>query len=430
MLLEFSCSNHKSIRKPILFSTLATKDSTHQEFLISLQSNETTIKILKSAVIYGANGSGKSNFIHAISFVKNLITDSIKHQPGDGILQLPHKLNNATSNSTYTLQFIISNIRYAYGFTLKNYEIIEEYLYYFPHGRQTKIFERNGIKFEEGSKFKGKLDTCKTVLKNNRLLLSCAANFSSINEIEKVYRFFKNDIVIYAPNDSRNIDMNWLHYSLYKINASSTLKKQVIHLMNTLGVNIKDIDIKIEKQSIPQNAFPNFLSDEFKQKIMQQQADAISAKIIYDQFSVDLIHEESTGIQKLFAMMCPLIDIMIAGKVLICDELETSLHEALIHAIISLFLSSNMNQKAQLIFTTHDTSLLDLDIFRRDQIWFTELNPQDRSTELYSLAELKNVRKDEKFSKGYISGKYGGIPMLNDTFSDIVTHSKSENEVQ
>ena len=112
-------------------------------------------------------------------------------------------------------------------------------------------------------------------------------------------------------------------------------------------------------------------------------------------------------------MLCPIIDILFNGKILICDEIETSLHPNIVLEIIKLFKYSRKEEFAQLIFSTHDTSLLDLNLFRRDQIWFTELKPEDRSTDLYSLAELKNVRKDENVCKGYISGKYGAIPMLN-----------------
>ena len=107
---------------------------------------------------------------------------------------------------------------------------------------------------------------------------------------------------------------------------------------------------------------------------------------------------------------------------LICDELESSLHESLFYGLIKLFIHTETGKCSQLIFTTHETGLLNLELFRRDQIWFTELRPEDRSTDLYSLAEIKNVRKEENFEKGYISGKYGAVPMLNPDFANIVSH--------
>ncbi len=141
----------------------------------------------------------------------------------------------------------------------------------------------------------------------------------------------------------------------------------------------------------------------------------------YKSFETDLFHEESSGIKKLFAMLSPLVDIMVNGKVLICDELESSLHESLVYGLVKLFMDTKSDKFSQLLFSTHDTGLLNLDLFRRDQIWFTELRNNDRSTDLYSLAEIRNVRKEENFEKGYIDGKYGSIPMLNLDFANIVS---------
>ena len=126
--------------------------------------------------------------------------------------------------------------------------------------------------------------------------------------------------------------------------------------------------------------------------------------------------EESSGIRKLFEIVCPIIDILQKGKILICDEIEYGLHESIVQYIVKSFNKVNKDSAAQLIFTTHDTSLLDLSIFRREQIWFTQLN-EDRATDLYSLLEIKNVRKSENISKGYVDGKYVAVPMLNSSFA-------------
>lgn len=408
MLLEFSCSNHKSIQDKILFSALAGTDDTHEEKLI----NFSKYRILRSALIYGANGSGKSNFIDAVSFVQNLVINSIKHQIGQGIRQSPHKLCSIGIESTYSIQFVTNGIRYMYGFSLKNLLVVDEYLYYVPKGRQTKIFERSDKGFTTGSKFVGKLATCKDVLKSNRLLLSCAANFSAVNEIIDAYRFFSEELVVYNPLNQDK----WLNYSLYQMNSNPQIKKTVIKLMQDLGMGIRDIDVTIDTKKIESSQLPDFLSEEFKSFLLKQSVDAITAKVKYDNFSTDLIQEESVGVRKLFALLCPMIDIMTNNKILICDELETSLHEAVLYGLMKVFMDLPSNNNSQLFFTTHETGLLDLDIFRRDQIWFTELT-KERTTDLYSLAELKNVRKDEKYSKGYISGRYGAIPMLNVDFA-------------
>ena len=138
MLLEFACSNHKSIRNEVLFSAMAGKDNTFEEKTKEIPGG----RVLKSAIIYGANGAGKSNLIDAISFVKNLVVNSINHQPGQGIRQIPHKLDGFSADSTYRIQFVTQNIRYVFGFSLRNMLVSDEYLYYFPNNRQTKIYER------------------------------------------------------------------------------------------------------------------------------------------------------------------------------------------------------------------------------------------------------------------------------------------------
>lgn len=413
MLLEFMCSNHKSIKDKIVFSALAGSDNTNDDMTEKIAG----VKVLKSAVIYGANGSGKSNFIDAISFVKNLVVNSITHQPGQGIRQIPHKLSELGSESTYQVQFVIKGIRYVFGFSLKNLLVSEEYLYYFPNGRQAKIFDRKDEKFTVGSKFRGKFSSCKDVLKPNRLLLSCAANFTAVEEVADAFSFFNNELVVYGAENQDN----WMNYSLYQINSNEKMRRVVLSLMQDLGMGVKDIKVSIDQKKMESIELPPFLTDEFKNMLLQTKVDAISAKVVYEKFETDLLQDESTGVRKLFALLCPMIDILINGKVLLCDELEASLHESLVYELVKLFMTIKTDKFAQIIFTTHETGLLNLDLFRRDQIWFTEMEGTDRSTDLYSLAEIKNVRKDDNFGKGYITGKYGAIPMLNVNFADIVS---------
>lgn len=412
MLLEFRCKNHKSIKDEVLFSLLASKDTFNSEYLYDYKD----LKILKSSVVYGANGSGKSNFIDAIFFMKSLVSNSINLQPGMGIPYTPHKLNGVGSESFYSVQFIKNGVRFAYGFSIEQMLVKEEYLYYFPNGRQAKIFDRTGMTYEEGSKFKGRFNSCKDVLKPNRLMISCAANFTNIIEIEDAFRFFSEDLVIYTNANQEN----WMQYSLYQFNSNPEIKSLALSFMRDIGVDVQDIKINIEESVFPQSELPEFLSDEYKNKLRMTPLQKITASVVYPDFETDLFTEESTGIQKLFAFLCPFLDIISKGKILICDELETSLHESLLYTLLKTFLSLNGKEQSQIIFTTHDTSLLSLDLFRRDQIWFTELNSSNRSTELYSLAEIKNTRKDENYGKGYISGRYGAIPMLNENLADLL----------
>ena len=258
MLLEFRCKNHKSIKDEVLFSLLASKDTFNSEYLY----NYKDLKILKSSVVYGANGSGKSNFIDAIFFMKSLVSNSINLQPGMGIPYTPHKLNGVGSESFYSVQFIKNGVRFAYGFSIEQMLVKEEYLYYFPNGRQAKIFDRTGMTYEEGSKFKGRFNSCKDVLKPNRLMISCAANFTNIIEIEDAFRFFSEDLVIYTNANQEN----WMQYSLYQFNSNPEIKSLALSFMRDIGVDIQDIKINIEESVFPQSELPEFLSDEYKNK--------------------------------------------------------------------------------------------------------------------------------------------------------------------
>ena len=147
MLLEFSCSNYKSIKEKVVFSFIAGKDDTFQNELREFSN----FKVLRSAIIYGANGSGKTNFLNALNFMRMMVVNSINHQPGSLILCIPHKLSSKEDGSSFSIQFVKNDVRYAYGFSVQNGLISEEYLYSFPQGRQTKIFERDNMNISEGS---------------------------------------------------------------------------------------------------------------------------------------------------------------------------------------------------------------------------------------------------------------------------------------
>lgn len=406
MLLEFQCSNHKSIKEKVYFSLIAGSDNTSEELLKKFGN----FRVLRSAIIYGANGSGKSNFIDALAFMRGLVSNSINYQPGQAVFQARHKLTAEETPSEYSIQFVRNDIRYAYGFSVKQNLIEDEYLYYFPKGRQVKVFERSGMEIKPGDRYKNVFDVSISILKANRLFLSCAANYSNVKEIEEAFLFFNSDIVVYNPEIN-----NWTEYSIDLMQKNERIRKVFVDILQALGTGAKDVKVKLEKvkpADLPQELQ---LPDALKNLMGNQEANLVEAKVVYDQFEVDLMTEESAGVKRLFQVMCPMIDILNNGKILICDELEANLHEAVIYQIVQLFQYYKKDKFAQLIFSTHDTSLLDTDLFRRDQVWFTQLN-KERATDLYSLVEIKNVRKSENLEKGYVSGKYGAIPMLNKAF--------------
>lgn len=176
------------------------------------------------------------------------------------------------------------------------------------------------------------------------------------------------------------------------------IKNTFVEILQALGTGVKDIKVKLEKARLTAQDLPQEMPEAIKTLLTSQETNMIEAKLVYDEFETDLMAEESTGIIKLFEIICPIIDIINTGKILVCDEIENSLHESIVYQMVKLFIEARKDQFAQLIFSTHDTSLLDSSLFRRDQIWFTQLDEQ-RVTDLYSLVEIKNVRKTENLEK-------------------------------
>ena len=217
--------------------------------------------------------------------------------------------------------------------------------------------------------------------------------------------FRSQDIVFYNRENN-----NWIEYSIQLMQNNEKIKQLFLKMLQDFMTGIKDVRVKLEKIDIQGNIPPEV------EQLLSGKMNRVEAKVIYDDFETDLMTEESEGIKKLFEMLCPIIDILMKGKILICDEIEKSLHENLVAKILELFQKASSDKTAQIIFSTHDTSLLNSELFRRDQIWFTQLTEKERATDLYSLVEIKNVRKSENLEKGYISGKYGAIPMMNPNF--------------
>lgn len=386
MLLEFSCSNFKSIKEKVTFSAIATDNIKNEKFLKKFDD----FRILHTSVIYGPNGAGKSNIFKGIEFMRDLVIKSRENRPGEVLKQPTHKMAH-DKKSEFNMQYIINDIRYAYGFVLKDNLVDEEYLYYFEDKNAMKVFEREEVEVCFGEKFeenKVLLEIIENEIGDNKLLLSCIGDKSDIFEINNAFLFFKEYLVI------QNSDVKTERKNCIKVMMESEkMRELIISVFRELDSDIKDIKIESSGENLDDKD--------------------IRIKFVYDEFETDLYEEESMGINKLFDLVLPIVESFINGKVMIVDEIELNLHRNIAYKIISLFNTHLPKNSAQLIFTSHDISLLSLNLFRNDQIWFAQLG-KDRATELYSLVEIKNIRADENIAKGYIMGRYGAVPSLKD----------------
>lgn len=424
MLIQFGVGNYKSFKEVVTFSMIAAritaKDKRLDENNVFKVDDE--LNLLKSTAIYGANASGKSNFISAVRFMKRFVLDSSKDtQANEAILVESFRLNTETANqpSFFEMIFIIDGHRYRYGFEVTSEKITSEWLYHVPTSREAKLFERRDGKIEVLTAFKeGKELKDKT--RDNALFLSVAAQFNGTIS-KKILQWFKNLGIISGLDD-----MGLRSYTV-KTFDNNEYRDEILRFVKKLDVGVDDIQIRKSPLTLPS---VDKVPDEFKGLIEELKKVSSSINIGMEQMDIltahrkfsadgqiagvelfDIDDNESEGTKRIFSMAGPLVDTLKNGTVLLVDELDARLHPLITRAIISLFNSSETNpQNAQLIFATHDTNLLSKDIFRRDQIWFAEKD-KFSATHLYSLVEYK-VRNDASFESDYIHGRYGAIPFI------------------
>lgn len=418
MLIEFSLENFRSIKDEVTLSLVASPDKSLDNNLITADVLKKD-NLLRSAVLYGANASGKSNVVLAINSLKNMVMRSHTFQKGTEISYSPFKLDKQylSKPTKFKIVFIKNNIKYLYGVAFTNEKIIDEYLYYYPEDRKSIIFERkdtNHYKFTIDKK-EQKFLSDKTL--DNVLYLSSSTQLN-YKKTSEAFDWFKDTLVVIGATDHPQL----IDFTARSLNKDNKFKELILKALLEADLGIDDVSASFEKVSIDE--IPIMIQKQLKFLLSDKAGDLekIDIKTIHkvlnekgDEFKVEFnFDEESEGTKRLFALIGPWIDALNAGRVLIIDELDTKLHHSLNVFLIKIFHNPTQNRSnAQLIFTTHNTNLLDLDLFRRDQFWFTEKNPNIGSTDLYSLVEF-SPRKDKNIQKGYLAGRYGAIPFIKD----------------
>ena len=415
MLIEFSVGNYKSFKEVVAFSMVAANLSSKNKDLDrnNIFRYKKSICLLKSAAIYGANASGKSNFIKALGLMRNFVINSSKEsQATEKINVENYRLSTKTEGvpSFFEIIFSSNEVRYRYGFEIDKNQIHSEWLYRTKE-REINLFLRNKNIISPKSVFKeGKGLESKT--RNNALFLSVCAQFNGELSTE-ILKWFRNIGIISGIND--------FFYRPFTVNRleDSDFKDKILTFIREFDFGISALNIK--HSSLTEDSLPKGIPGPLAKFFVEQGSNKTSIQTThkkYDQDNnyiknevFDLDENESDGTQKAFSFSGPLLDVLQNGKILIVDELDARFHPIITHSIVQMFHNKDTNpNNAQLIFATHDTNLLDNKFFRRDQIWFTEKN-RIGATDLYSLVDFK-VRNDASFEKDYISGKYGGIPFI------------------
>jgi AAA15 family ATPase/GTPase len=419
MLVNFTVKNYRSFKQERTFSMEAGSIKEHRESVI----NKGKLSLLPLAVFYGANSGGKSNLIQAISTMRYMVRRSVQLNEGDELPYDPFALDEIsdTQPTLFEIQFIKGEVLYRYGFEYTKKEIVSEWLYEKQFGekeyelfvRSRDLIDVSPKRFPEGE---GKED----LTNSNRLFLSLVAQLKG-EKSNSVMGWFRQCNVL-SGIDSEGYEAFTLKMFLEHLNGADEAQG----FFKTLQLGFTRFSVK--KVDIPKDAL-NSAPESIKSQIEKDLTtgnlvESITTHNVYDENGFVVgernFHKnqmESEGTKKVIEMSGPIFDTLNEGKTLIVDELDAKLHPLLTRNIVLLFMDPEKNQHgAQLIFATHDTNLLDLEIIRRDQIWFAEKDKVE-ATDLYSLVEFKDedgkkVRNDRDIKRDYIRGRYGAIPFI------------------
>jgi len=414
MLIEFRVKNFRSIRDEQVLSLVASKDKTLLDTNTLSTSIHAAPTLLRSAVIYGANAGGKSNLIKALQYMRGVVIESATvMQPGQTFSVRPFLLDSASATQPveFEITFLLKGVRYQYGFALTPQRIVSEHLLVYKAFKPQRWFERSynpetdRDQYDFGSALKGQKNVWEGATRANSLFLSMAVQLNS-EQLRPVFDwFFKqlliiNEIAPLAPQ-----------FSVQMLKQEKE-RKTICDFMTAADISITNIDVFTR----PGHAVHlNLTTGTPEVRTEEVENDHLRFHHVTENGAAEFnLEDESNGTRNLLFLVGPVLDILNKeGVTLVIDELDTSLHTLLVRRLVELFHNPELNTGgAQLVFTTHDTSLLDApDLFRRDQIWFVEKD-HNQASSLVSLSEF-SPRKNEALERGYLIGRYGGVPFLS-----------------
>ena len=417
MLIQFNFKNFKSFRDEVSLDLSATKITEHEEHIVEIAND----KLLRVAAIYGANASGKSNVYNAFEYMTYYVLESFKFGDEDGRRRkkeedyqkvIPFLFDENSRNQETTFEvFYVDNAEqtgkiYQYGFSLKDSEVVEEWLYSKAktarNTYRTIFYRKSGEELEMNGFGKNHVENIKSALNKESLIVSLGAKLR-IAKLKKVRDWFlENEVVNFGDPAENYFRSRMLPQGFV---TSNDIQKNVVEYFSSFDESIQDFSVEEIPQEDGKETEKNYQIDTFHKMADSDKTVSIS------------LSQESNGTLKMFALYPSLKEVLEHGAVLFVDELNARLHPLLVRNIILTFLSPEINTKnAQLIFTTHDVWQFSNELLRRDEIWMVD-KKQDGASDLYSLVEFKDeegikIRRDEVNAKKYMTGSYGAIPAL------------------
>lgn len=418
MFIGFNVENFLSIKERQELSMVANADKEMESTHCFRPVDGMDLRLLKSAAIYGANASGKSNVVKAILYMRDVIlTSSAGEKIVEGTGFQPFKLdrNSLKKPGVFEIQFLLEHKVYEYGFKIDGEKILGEWLYFYPQKHRALLFSReiseneewklsgngqpeSGYKYKFGNYFRGEKHKIISLTRPNALYLTVGAQFAQ-PVLKSVFQWFSDFLKPGITPGDKRID----EFTSGLIETDSKLKQRIIRFLKSADLGIEDIKINPPEE--------------------RGKGEALDIKMIHRAVLDDTevladidFHSESMGTRRMYQLAGPLLHTLVYGGVLIIDELEDSLHIHMLKALLEEFFETSIN--SQIIFTTHDVQLLEEKIFRRDEIWFTEKRG-DGATELFSLSDFKpKPRKDKSLKNGYLNGAFGALPVVGELLGE------------
>ena len=413
MLIEFSVANFMSIKDEVRLSLVAGPGKELRKTHVvtsSLNEGVRSIPLLRSAAVYGANAAGKTNLLRALRTMRHMVARSNQDLGELPVTPFRFDPDCEARPTTFEAMCFAEDVRYQYGFSATRDAVTREWLYAWPRGRVQLWFEREragngGDVFKFGDRLSGDKEVWRRATRPDALFLSTAVSLNS-SQLRPVFDWFTGNLHVAGVGGWANV------FSLEYCRDGR--KAALLEFLRTADLAISGL--RVVEQEFSPETLPDDMPPAVKEDIGKKLAGAkvVNLRLRHDTKDgrpVELdLDEESDGTQKIFALAGPWLDTLEKGHVIVFDELHDHLHPSLVRFLVERFHDPSVNAKgAQLIFSTHDTSILSQDVFRRDQIWFCERNAR-QETGLFPLTDFRPRKGIENLERSYLAGRYGAVP--------------------
>lgn len=443
MLVEFRFANYRSFRDEQVLSLVASRDKTMLEPNTMEAPELSGRRLVRSCAVYGPNASGKSNLFAAIRSAQRFVVKSADRRLGAETGIEPFRLDKRFAGlpSRFEFVFVERGVRYDYGFTADLTQVYDEWLTAYPKRLPQRWFVRSWsgktqhAEFSFSPHLRGEKESLIQVTRPDVLLLSTGAKFNN-SQLTTVYQWFSEHLRVISGSDPLVSTLGAV--TAKRCVSDTDVFRKVGALLRDADLGVLDLEIEEKTQDPPQ--VPDGLPERTRKplleflKAVEEERPSPTTK----DWAVRLKHrtaqaepvtlswdDESDGTRRLFELAGPWLDALSSGLVVAVDELSASMHPLLARELVAMFHDSRTNRLgAQLIYSTHDTVLLDEELVRRDQVWFLEKG-NDGASSLYPLSDY-HPRKGEALAKGYLAGRYGSVPIVGDLRSVAGSDAKED----